>query len=46
METALVFLRLIETCKNVSLNMCDYIVITMKLLMEGDEDYDALVPTF
>lgn len=43
MEIALTFLILIETCKTVSLNVRDYIVTTMKPLMEGNKNYDALI---
>lgn len=34
-ETALTFLTLIETCKNVGLDTRDYIATTMKLLIAG-----------
>ena len=43
-ETALAFFTLIETCKNVGLNARDYIATTIKLLMDGNENYDDLVP--
>ena len=43
-ETALTFLTLIETCKNVGLNARDYIATTIKLLMDGNKNYDDLVP--
>ena len=43
-ETALTFLTLIETCKNVGLNARDYIAATIRLLMEGNKNYDDLVP--
>lgn len=42
-ETALIFFTLIETCRNVGLNACDYIVTTIKLFMDGNKDYDDLV---
>ena len=34
---------LIETCKNVGLNARDYIATTIKLLMDGNKNYDDLV---
>lgn len=34
----------IETCKNVGLNQSDYIATTIKLLMDGNKNYDDLVP--
>lgn len=43
-ETALAFFTLIETCKNVGLNQSDYIATTIKLLMDGNKNYDDLVP--
>lgn len=43
-ETVLTFLTLIETCKNVDLNVRDYIAATLKLLMDGNKNYDDLVP--
>lgn len=43
-QTALAFFTLIETCKNVGLNARDYIAITIKLLMDGNKNYDDLVP--
>lgn len=43
-ETALTFFTLIETCKNVGLNARDYIATTIRLLMEGNKNYDELVP--
>ena len=43
-ETALAFFTLIETCKNVGLNVRDYIATTIKLLMDGNKNYDDLVP--
>ena len=43
-ETALTFLTLIETCKNVGLNARDYIATTIKLLIDGNKNYDDLVP--
>lgn len=43
-ETALTFFTLIETCKNVGLNARDYIATTVRLLMDGNENYDDLVP--
>ncbi|MCE8957667.1 transposase [Phocaeicola vulgatus] len=43
-ETALAFFTLIETCKNVGLNARDYIATTIKLLMDGNKNYDDLVP--
>lgn len=43
-ETALTFFTLIETCKNIGLNARDYIATTVRLLMEGNENYDDLVP--
>lgn len=43
-ETALTFFTLIETCKNVGLNARDYIATTIKLLMDGNENYEELVP--
>lgn len=43
-ETALIFFTLIETCKNVGLNVREYIATTMKLLMDGYKNYDDLVP--
>ena len=45
-KTALAFFTLIETCKNVGLNARDYIAITIKLLMDGNKNYDDLVPMF
>lgn len=42
-ETALTFFTLIETCKNIGLNARDYIATTIKLLMDGNENYDDLV---
>lgn len=35
---------LIETCKNVGLNARGYIATTIKLLMDGNKNYDDLVP--
>lgn len=43
-ETVLTFFTLIETCKNVGFNPRDYIAITIRLLMDGNENYDNLVP--
>lgn len=43
-ETALTFFTLIETCRNVGLNARDYIATTVRLLMDGNENYDDLVP--
>lgn len=43
-ETALTFLTLIDTCKNVGLNARDNIATTMKQLMVDTENYEALVP--
>ena len=43
-ETALTFFTLIETCKNVGLNARDYIATTIRLLMDGNENYEELVP--
>lgn len=43
-ETTLTFFTLIETCKDVGLNVRDYIATTIKLLMDGNENYDDLVP--
>ena len=44
LETALTFFTLIETCKNVGLNARDYIATTIKLLMDGNKNYDDLMP--
>ncbi|WP_041583951.1 hypothetical protein [Phocaeicola salanitronis] len=43
-ETALTFLTLIETCKNVGLDTRDYIATTMKLVIGGNRNYDNLFP--
>lgn len=43
-ETALTFFTLIEACKNVGLNARDYIASTIRLLMDGNKNYDAFVP--
>lgn len=34
----------VETCKNAGLNARDYIATTVRILMEGNENYDDLVP--
>jgi len=33
-----------ETCRNVGLNARDYIATTIRLLMDGNENYEDLVP--
>lgn len=43
-ETVLTFFTLIETCKNVGFNLRDYIATTIRLLMDGNENYNNLVP--
>lgn len=42
-ETALAFFTLIEICKNVGLNAREDIATTIKLLMDGNKNYEDLV---
>lgn len=35
---------LIETCKNVSLNVKEYFMVVFRKLIEGEKDYEKLLP--
>ena len=42
--SALKYHTLIETCKNVSLNVKEYFTYVFRILIEGEKDYAKLLP--
>ena len=43
-ESALEYHALIETCKNVGLNVKEYFAYVFSRLIEGEKDYEKLLP--
>ena len=44
-ESALKYHTLIETCKNVGLNVKEYFTYVFSRLIEGEKDYEKLLPS-
>ena len=44
-QSALKYHTLIETCKNVSLNVKEYFAYVFSRLIEGEKDYEKLLPS-
>ena len=44
-ESALKYHTLIETCKNVGLNVKEYFAYVFSRLIEGENDYEKLLPS-
>ena len=44
-ESALKYHTLIETCKNVGLNVKEYFAYVFSRLIEGEKDYEKLLPS-
>ena len=44
-ESALKYHTLIETCKNVGLNVKEYFIYVFSKLIEGEKDYEKFLPS-
>ena len=44
-ESALKYHTLIQTCKNVGLNVREYFTYVFRKLIEGEKDYEMLLPS-
>ena len=44
-ESALKYHTLIDTCKNVGLNVKEYFTYVFSRLIEGEKDYEKLLPS-